>query len=53
MDAFEHIAMAFMADAFPSISCIAKSRARCRQGRVASVVALEPACSRSAPARGG
>jgi hypothetical protein len=56
VDAFKCITMAFVADAFPSISCNAKSRARCRQGRlgrVASAVAWEPACSRSAPARAG
>jgi hypothetical protein len=54
--AFKCITMVFVADAFPSISCIAKSRARCRLGRlgrVASAVAWEPACSRSVRARAG
>jgi hypothetical protein len=53
MDAFQYIAVAFVADALPSISCNAKSRARCRQGRAASAVAWEAACSRSAPAHAG
>jgi hypothetical protein len=53
IDALQCIATAFLANAFPSISCIARSRARCRQGRAASAVAWEVVCSHSVPARAG